>query len=345
MKEKIRNLVNKTYIIHAIFIISMTQSLAFIKLFWLGGFIHDGSFSEFAAIIGSVVISVIALLCFICLTTLEHDGKKRTIKDHIIQSSLYLIATVIIISIVNSVIDRSAEQLIVDISTNTSHIYDIVFNKVLYIIDMVLICAIYMTRKLYKIWNFLLEALIFKVMFMVGVYFATLSYLNIYNSLIDKNPNAFMPTSFFCQDTYVNVTNVFFIENKDCPFKESKDSEKELAKSGSTWAYMSVMNQKIDIREKAEIVVKFYESNKKFEETTWLEKSLPSVYKTSMLYTGKVYYQQNKDAELMVAQMILSGQDQQAMEKTKQLLAENKDKKENKSKYSFLTSIIKKDKK
>lgn len=340
MKEKIRSLVNKTYIIHAIFILSMTQSFAVIKIFWLGGFIHDGSFSEFAAIIGSVVISVIALLCFICLITLEHDGKKRTIKDHIIQNSLYLIATVIIISIVNSVIDRSPEQLIFDISTNTSNIYDIVFNKVLYIIDMVLICAIYMTRKFYKIWNFLLEVLIFKVMFMVGVYFATISYLNIYSSLIDKNPNAFMPTSFSCQDTYVKVTNVFFIENKDCPFKDSKDIEKELAKSGSTWAYMSVMREKIDIREKAAIVIMFYEANKNFEETLWIENNLPSVYKTSVLYMSKTFYQKNKDAEVMVAKMILAGQETAALEKAKELVSANKAKKEDKSAYIFLYYLI-----
>ena len=324
MKEKIRSLVNKTYIIHAIFILSMTQSFALVKIFWLGGFIHDGSFSEFAAIIGSVIISVIALLCFICLIALEHDGKKRTIKDHIIQNSLYLIATVIIISIVNSVIDRSPEQLIWDIATNTSYIYDIVFNKVLYIIDMVLICAIYMTRKFYKIWNFLLEVLIFKVMFMVGVYFATISYLNIYNSLIDKNPNAFIPTTFYCQDTYVNVTNVFLIENKDCPFKDSKDVEKELAKSGSAVAYDLTIGKPMDIKEKAAIVIMFYEANKKFEETTWIERNLPSVYQTSTLYTAKIHYQKNKEIELSVAKLILSGQETAALEKARETLTKSK---------------------
>lgn len=341
MKETIRNLVNKTYIIHAIFIISMTQSIAFAKLFWLSGFIHDGSFGEFAAIMGSVAVSVIALLAFICLTMEKDDSKKMNYKGHLFKCSLYLIGTIILISIVNSIIDRTPEQFIWDISTNTSHIYDVIFNKTLYIIDMVLIGAIYMTRKLYKIWNFLLQVLVFKMMFMIGIYFAAISYLNVYNGMIDRNSSAFVPTTFFCKDTYVNVTNIFFLENKACPFKDSKDPEKELAKSGSTWAYMSTMKQKIDIREKAAIVVMFYEANKSYDNTTWIEQNAPSIYNGSMLKSSKEYYNRNKNAELPVAKMILAGKDQQALEKAKQLLAENKDKKENKSQYNFLNSIVK----
>lgn len=341
MKETIRNLVNKTYIIHAIFIISMTQSIAFAKLFWLSGFIHDGSFGEFAAIMGSVAVSVIALLAFICLTMEKDDSKKMNYKGHLFKCSLYLIGTIILISIVNSIIDRTPEQFIWDISTNTSHIYDVVFNKTLYIIDMLLVGAIYITRKLYKIWNFLLQVLVFKMMFMIGIYLAAISYLNIYNTMIDKNPNAFLPTTFFCKDTYVETYNIFFIKNTDCPFKDSKDQKKELAKSGSTWAYISTMNQKMDLREKAAIVVMFYESNKNFDNKTWIEKNIPSLYNDSMLKQSKVYYHRNKDAELAVAKMILAGQDNQAIEKAKQLLAENKPKKEDKSQYNFLNSIVK----
>lgn len=340
MKETIRNLVNKTYIIHAIFIISMTQSIGFAKLFWLGGFIHDGSFSEFAAIMGSVVVSLVALLAFICLTMEKDDSKKTNYKGHLLKCSLYLIGTIILISIVNSIIDRTPEQFMWDITTNTSHIYDVVFNKTLYIIDMALIGAIYMTRKLYKIWNFLLQVLVFKIMFMIGIYLATISYLNVYNDMIDRNSNAFLPTTFFCKDTYVNVTNIFFVENVDCPHKGQKDVEKELAKSGSAVAYGLTMRSPMDIKEKAKIAIMFYEANKRFEENTWIEKNLPSVYQTSMLYTSKTFYQKNKDAEVKVAKMILSGQETAAIEKAKELLAENKAKKENRSQYSLLYNIV-----
>lgn len=341
MKETIRNLVNKTYIIHAIFIISMTQSIGFAKLFWLSGFIHDGSFSEFAAIMGSVAVSVIALLAFLCLTMEKDDSKKTNYKGHLLKCSLYLIGTIILISIVNSIIGRTPEQFMWDITTNTSHIYDVVFNKTLYIIDMALIGAIYMTRKLYKIWNFLLQVLVFKIMFMIGIYLATISYLNVYNGMIDRNSNAFLPTTFFCKDTYVNVKNIFFLENKACPFKDSKDPEKELAKSGSTYAYIYTMKKVTDIREKAAIVVMFYEANKGYDNTTWVEQNAPSLYNDSMMKQSKDFYKRNKDAELQVAKMILAGQDQQAMEKAKDLLAENKAKKENKSQYSFLNSLTK----
>lgn len=345
MKETIRNLVNKTYIIHAIFIISMTQSLAFSKLFWLSGFIHDGSFAELAAIMGSVAVSVIALLAFICLTMEKDDSKKMNYKGHFFKCGIYLIGTIILISIVNSIIDQTPEQFISNITTNTSYIYDIVFNKTLYMIDMVLIGAIYMTRKFYKIWDFLLQVLVFKIMFMIGIYFAVISYLNVYNNVIDRNPNAFVPTTFFCKDTYVNVTNIFFLENKVCPFKDSKDPEEELAKSGSTYAYIMTMRKVTDIREKSNLVVMFYEANKIYDNTTWIEKNAPSLYNGSVLKQSKDYYQRNKDAEIAVAKMILAGQDQQAMEKAKQFLTENKVKKENKSQYHFLTSIVKAEKK
>lgn len=345
MKEKIRKLVNNTYIVHAIFILSMTQSFGLLKLLWLGGFIKDGSFSEFLTIVGSMAVSLVAILSLICLS-METDGdKKMSYKQHLIQFFMYLTATLIMVYMLHIISGGNPDKTLASITNNTSNIYDIIFNKTLYLIDMILILAIYASRKLYKIWNFLLKVLVFKTLFVIGIYFAFLSYINVYNAGINKNPSAFVPTTFYCENTYVETHNIFFIKNLDCPFKDSKEPMKELAKSGSGWAYMTTMGQKMDMREKAAIVVMYYEANKKFEETTWIERNLPTVYSTSMLATGKGYYQRNKDAELMVAKLILSGQETAAIEKAKELLAENKARKENKSQYTFLYYLVNPDKK
>jgi hypothetical protein len=340
MKEKIRSLVNNTYIVHAILILSMTQSLSLIKLFWLGGFIKDGSFVEFLTIMWTVLVSIMAIVAVICLS-MEDDGKgKKTKKEHLLCSLMYLVAIGIMMWLIYCITGGKPDETVMLISTNTSHIYDIIFNKTLYIIDMILILAIYMSRKLYKIWYFLLQVLVFKIMFMIGIYFAFVSYLNIFNGMVDRSPSAYLPVSFLCQDTYVKSTNIFFVENVDCPYKGKEDIQKELAKSGSAVAYALTIRKPMDIKEKAAIAIMFYESNKRFEETTWIEKNLPSVYQTSMLYTSKTFYQKNKDAEVMVAKMILSGQETAAIEKAKELLAENKAKKENRSQYSLLYNIV-----
>lgn len=324
MKERIKKLVNNTYIVHAIFIISLTQSLSFIKLFWLGGFIKDGSLGEFLTIMGTVAVSIIALLSVICLS-MEDDGKeKKTKKEHILYSAMYLIGTVIMLGLVIYVTGGKPDETIVLISTNTSYIYDIIFNKTLYIIDIGLILAIYMSRKLYKIWNFLLQVLVFKILFMIGIYFSIVAYINIANGMIDRSPNAYIPTHLLCQDTYVKSKNIFFVENVDCPYKEAKNINKELAKSGSAVAYDLTIGKPMDIKEKAAIVIMFYEANKRFEETTWIERNLPSVYQTSTLYTAKTHYQKNKEIELSVAKLILSGQETAALEKARETLTKSK---------------------
>lgn len=324
MKERIKQLVNNTYIVHAIFILSLTQSLSFIKLFWLGGFIKDGSLGEFLTIMGTVAVSIISLISVICLS-MEDDGKgKKTKKEHILYSVMYLIGTFIMLGLLICVTGGKPDETIILISTNTSYIYDIIFNKTLYIIDMVLILAIYMSRKIYKIWNFLLQVLMFKIMFMIGIYFAFVSYLNIANGMIDRSPNAYIPTHLLCQDTYVKSKNLFFVENVDCPYKESKDINKELAKSGSAVAYDLTIGKPMDIKEKAAIVIMFYEANKRFEEITWIENNLPSVYETSMLYTAKKHYQKDKEIELSVAKLILSGQETAALEKAREELKKKK---------------------
>lgn len=324
MKERIKQLVNNTYIVHAIFILSLTQSLSFIKLFWLGGFIKDGSLGEFLTIMGTVSVSIISLISVICLS-MEDDGKgKKTKKEHILYSVMYLIGTFIMLGLLICVTGGKPDETVILISTNTSHIYDIIFNKTLYIIDMVLILAIYMSRKLHKIWDFLLQVLVFKIMFMIGIYFAFVSYLNIANGMIDRSPNAYIPTHLLCQDTYVKSKNLFFVENVDCPYKEAKDINKELAKSGSAVAYDLTIGKPMDIKEKAAIVIMFYEANKRFEETTWIENNLPSVYETSMLYTAKNHYQKDKEIELSVAKLILSGQETAALEKAREELKKRK---------------------
>lgn len=324
MKERIKQLVNNTYIVHAIFILSLTQSLSFIKLFWLGGFIKDGSLGEFLTIMGTVAVSIISLISVICLS-MEDDGKgKKTKKEHILYSVMYLIGTFIMLGLLICVTGGKPDETIILISTNTSYIYDIIFNKTLYIIDMVLILAIYMSRKLYKIWNFLLQVLMFKIMFMIGIYFAFVTYLNIANGMIDRSPNAYIPTHLLCQDTYVKSKNLFFLENVDCPYKEAKDVNKELAKSGSAIAYDLTIGKPMNIKEKAEIVIMFYEANKRFEETTWIENNLPSVYETSTLYTAKKHYQKDKEIELSVAKLILSGQETAALEKAREALNKRK---------------------
>lgn len=345
MKEKIRNLVNKTYIVHAISVLSLTQSFAFLKLFWLGLFIKDGTLNEFLMIMWTVTVSIIALLSIICLSMESDDNKKMSYREHLTQYLVYLIGTIIMVFILHLITGGNPYETVIQISNNTSHIYDIIFNKTLYIIDMILIMAIYMSRKVYKIWNFLLQVLVFKIIFMIGIYLSFLSYINIFNGMVDISPNAYLSTSFFCKDNYVKSTNIFFVENVDCPYKGEKDIEKALAKSGSTVAYTLTIRKPMDVREKAEIVVNFYEANKRFEETSWIEMNIPSVYKESMLYEGKTFYQKNKDAEVMVAKMILSGQEMAAIEKAKELLATNNAKKEDRSQYSFLYHLVNTDKK
>lgn len=345
MKEKIRHLVNKTYIIHAICILSLTQSFAFLKLFWLGLFIKEGTLNEFLIILGTAGVSVIALISIICLSMESDDEKKLSCREHLTQYLVYLIGSLIMVFILYRITGGNPYETIVKIANNTSHIYDIIFNKTLYIIDIILIMAIYMSRKIYKIWNFLLQVLVFKIIFMIGIYFSFLSYINIFNGMVDRSPSAYVPTTFFCKDTYVKSTNIFFVENINCSYTGEKDIEENLAKSGSTAAYTFTIRKSMDIRDKAEIVVKFYESNKRFEEMSWIESNLPSVYKTSMLYAGKTFYQKNKDAEVMVAKMILSGQETAAIEKSKEFLAENKTRKEDRSQYSFLYHLVNTDKK
>lgn len=235
----------------------------------------------------------------------------------------------------------NAANTLDNVTRNTSYIYDIIFNKTLYIIDMILVLAIYASRKLYRLWNLLLKVLVFKILFMIGFYLSFLSYINIYNSMIDRTPSSFMPIASLCQNTYVETSNIFFVKNTDCPFKNSQDIMKDFAKSGSAWAYMSVMRESMDIKEKASLVLSYYESNKKFEETTWIEKNLLAVYKTSMLNASKSFYHRNKAAEVMIAKMILSGQESDALSKAKLILDENKLRKEDKSQYNFLYSLIK----
>jgi len=323
MKEKIRNLVNKTYIVHAILIISMTQMFSFMKIFWIGGFVKDGSLGEFLTILGTIAVSIIALLAILCLT-LEKDGNVvNTKKDHCIRSLFYLVITIILMWILYGIVGNDPLSTMFAINTHTDNIYNIVFNKTLYIIDMVLILAIYAFRKLYKLWDFLLQVLVFKVTFMIGIYLSIVSIVNISNAGMDRNTNSYIPVTMFCEKTYVETTNLFFFKNVDCPLSTSKNAEKENAISGSTIAYNIIMNKPLDLKEKAEITLKFYEANKKYDTNTWLENHYPNIYLSSVAYTSKHYYKLNKDSDVMLANLIIEGKMDIALEKAKSIMIEN----------------------
>lgn len=325
MKEKIRNLVNNTYIVHAIMIISMTQIFSFMKVFWMGGFVQDGSLGDFLTILGTIGVSVIGLLCFLCLTLEDNKSGLNLNTSDWIHNVFYLTITGILVWILYGIVGDDPFRTMFAITTHTDNIYNIVFNKTLYMIDMVLILAIYACRKLYKLWDFLLKILVFKTCFMIGIYLSIVAFVNLANSGTMRETDSFIPANVFCQKTYVETTNIFFFKNVDCPFKNSKDADIDYANSGSTVAYNQVMNKPLSIKEKAEITLKFYAANSKYDQKTWLEDNYPNIYATSLVHTSKSYYLLNKSYDVMLAKLILEGKMDEALEKAEEVLATSKE--------------------
>lgn len=324
MKEKIRNLVNNTYIVHALMILSMTQVFSFMKAFQMEMYINDGSMSEFLMILGTIAVSVLSLVCFLCLITLEKNqsGLNLNTSDWV-HNVFYIGLSGILIWILYGIVGGDPFVTIFSITAHTDNIYNIVFNKTLYMIDIVLILAIYASRKLYKLWDFLLKILVFKTCFMIGIYISIIAIVNLFNAGQMRSTNSYIPANIFCHGTYVETTNLFFFKNVDCPFKDSKNADIDYAISGSTLAYNKAMNTPLDLKEKAEITLKFYAANSIYDKKTWLEEHYPNIYLGSLTQTSKSYYQLNKASDVMLAKLIVDGKMDVALEKAKEVIASN----------------------
>lgn len=334
MKEKISNLSFKTLLLSSFFVIALTQSMSFQKIFGFGFYSNDGSLSEFLMNIGSILMSIMSFALIVYLAFIGFKSEsKLNMRDKVGIFSLHALGVGILIAVYYSIVGGDLLKIVFDVNTNTENIYNIIFNKKLYMIDIALIVAIYVLRHKTKISDYLLQALACKTAFTFGVYLVILSIVNSYG--IDKSPNAYISTNIFCQGTYVQTTNIFFVKNVDCPFEGSKSIDVDLAKSGSTMSYRKVIKSPISIQDKAATALAFYESNARLGTDIWLEKTLPSIYQESYLALSKKYYTDHKEADLLVAKMILNGDLQGAKVKAESLILEQGKNPE----YSFLHAV------
>lgn len=215
MRFLVSKIINNNYTINLLLIISMTQMFSLFKFFYMP-LIKEGDFNFSLITIGSMGLNILFIILLIRLII------KDLKDDSFFSFNLfgYTIITIVTLYILKDLIEKDPNQTLLNILKSGDYIYNIIFNKLFYIVDICIISLIYIFRLNKKTFSILLNLLVYKICFLLSIYMMSISYINIHNSIYkEDNGNAFILDSYSCNETYTKA-NLFFIETLDCPLRK-----------------------------------------------------------------------------------------------------------------------------
>lgn len=215
MRFLVSKIINNNYTINLLLVMSMTQMFSLFKFFYIP-LIKDGNLNFSLITIGSMILNILFIVLLIRLIIKDLKDIKD---DNFFSFNLfgYTIITIVTLYILKGLIEKDPNQTLLNILKSGEYTYNIIFNKLFYIVDICIISLIYIFRLNEKTFSILLNLLVYKICFLLSIYMMSISYINIHNSIYkEDNGNAFILDSYSCNETYTKA-NLFFIETLECP--------------------------------------------------------------------------------------------------------------------------------